>query len=477
MDIFPQIIYTSNGNFSAGNGGDYTLPTASNIIKGGIKVGFDFNVLDDTLNLNDFLSWKTLDNPKILSGGSILDDNDVPHVTFDSDNLSTTKKLDITIPVAADIEGFRITQNDTAKNTKISDIAVAADFPTVAVANANIGLGYYYISSAVTDNNPAKTNTGQSFSAGNKIAWTGSAWIDQYPPRAMTIVSYSDHYALKIDHMSTGNHDTVNINNNSTGASTTLGIGASNTTLSVVKVTNDAAQTGGVIFAGIGSNPSRTTAIFSGEQHGTGAGYQIDMQGNGPSFKTDSYATSASLIDFVARNTSGDIVSVDSTTNHASGAFVMLSNSHASSAVKGLQIELAGSGVFCEFLKSGVLQFGVSNSGGIRGKRYVITKNTDYTITAGDTGTLFRNNAAAGLTTMTLPAGASGLRYGFYVYDADGFRIKGNGAERIRIAGVQSTATTGYVESLTIGNVLWLVWSGVEWFAESVVQSTVWTVN
>jgi len=56
-------------------------------------------------------------------------------------------------------------------------INVAADFPTISEANASIGQGYYLIGANVTDNDPAKTNTGDSFVAGNKIEWTGSAWV------------------------------------------------------------------------------------------------------------------------------------------------------------------------------------------------------------------------------------------------------------------------------------------------------------
>jgi hypothetical protein len=53
-------------------------------------------------------------------------------------------------------------------------IAVAADFPT----SATVKTGWFYMITAnVTDNDPAKTNTGLSFLAGDEIAWTGSTWV------------------------------------------------------------------------------------------------------------------------------------------------------------------------------------------------------------------------------------------------------------------------------------------------------------
>ena len=55
------------------------------------------------------------------------------------------------------------------------DINAAADFPLlVDVLNG----WTYTISTNVTDNDPTKTNTGQSFRVGDVIAWNGSLWTD-----------------------------------------------------------------------------------------------------------------------------------------------------------------------------------------------------------------------------------------------------------------------------------------------------------
>jgi len=52
-------------------------------------------------------------------------------------------------------------------------IAAAADFPT----SAEVMPGWSYaISADVTDNDPTKTNTGQSFVAGDEIIWNGAQW-------------------------------------------------------------------------------------------------------------------------------------------------------------------------------------------------------------------------------------------------------------------------------------------------------------
>lgn len=52
-------------------------------------------------------------------------------------------------------------------------IHVAADFPTLAA----VQLGWTYIvDDPVTDNDPAKTNTGQSFIDGDVITWNGTGW-------------------------------------------------------------------------------------------------------------------------------------------------------------------------------------------------------------------------------------------------------------------------------------------------------------
>jgi len=57
-------------------------------------------------------------------------------------------------------------------------ITTAAGFPTAALVQTG---WTYHVTTAVTDNNPAKTNTGQSFAANHEIAWNGTNWTDLGP--------------------------------------------------------------------------------------------------------------------------------------------------------------------------------------------------------------------------------------------------------------------------------------------------------
>jgi hypothetical protein len=54
-------------------------------------------------------------------------------------------------------------------------IAAASDFPTSALVQNG---WTYRITTAVTDNDGTKTNTGQSFAAGEEIAWNGTDWTE-----------------------------------------------------------------------------------------------------------------------------------------------------------------------------------------------------------------------------------------------------------------------------------------------------------
>jgi len=57
-------------------------------------------------------------------------------------------------------------------------ITAAADFPTAALVQDG---WTYHVTTAVTDNDPARTNTGQSFPAAHEIAWNGTDWTDLGP--------------------------------------------------------------------------------------------------------------------------------------------------------------------------------------------------------------------------------------------------------------------------------------------------------
>src|SRR5215470_969902 len=87
-------------------------------------------------------------------------------------------------------------------------------------------------------------------------------------PRAVTIKNNAVNYALKIDHLPADNHDAVGIHcGPKVSSATALGVTASNTKLSTVKVTNDAAQVSGTVVGAIGSNAERTAPVFGVENH------------------------------------------------------------------------------------------------------------------------------------------------------------------------------------------------------------------
>jgi hypothetical protein len=72
--------------------------------------------------------------------------------------------------------------NDKAKLDNIvnpmlykGSISLALDFPTLALVQPG---WTYTVAANVTDNNPAKTNTGLSFNSGDEIAWNGTTWIN-----------------------------------------------------------------------------------------------------------------------------------------------------------------------------------------------------------------------------------------------------------------------------------------------------------
>lgn len=59
---------------------------------------------------------------------------------------------------------------------EVIKIAVAADFPTTT--QVQTALLHCFITAVVTDNNAAKTNTGQTFAIGDYLVWNGTNWTN-----------------------------------------------------------------------------------------------------------------------------------------------------------------------------------------------------------------------------------------------------------------------------------------------------------
>lgn len=79
-----------------------------------------------------------------------------------------------------DIELF-----DVANGVHKGGIAANSDFPTLVA----VEVGWFYsITSDVTDDDPTKTNTGDSFSSGDNIIWDGTGW-DIVTPKASFVLT------------------------------------------------------------------------------------------------------------------------------------------------------------------------------------------------------------------------------------------------------------------------------------------------
>jgi len=96
------------------------------------------------------------------------------------DNVELGTYLTGSIPVATAVDPGLMSAADKTKLDAIiapflfkGAIAIAADFP----APGDVETGWTYrVTANVTDNDPTKTNTGQSFLAEDEIAWNGTDW-------------------------------------------------------------------------------------------------------------------------------------------------------------------------------------------------------------------------------------------------------------------------------------------------------------
>ena len=101
--------------------------------------------------------------------------------------------------------------------------------------------------------------------------------------------------------------------------------------------------------------------------------------------------------------------------------------------------------------------------------------STPKTLTAGDGSKLWTNEGAASEIIFDLPVPVAGLEYRFLVQDVDGLRIVPDATSTIRVAAATTTASTGYISSTTIGNVVQIVAiNTTQWIV--VNQVGTWTV-
>lgn len=119
---------------------------------------------------------------------------------------------------------------------------------------------------------------------------------------------------------------------------------------------------------------------------------------------------------------------------------------------------------------------GSSGNGSLRARNYSLAKSASFSVTLLESGASYHNTGATALVVGTLPASAlSGHRARFIVTDTDGLKVATGTSEQIRYGALTTTATTGYVQSTTIGDVLEVERVGTTWFVTSAVGLG-WTV-
>lgn len=152
----------------------------------------------------------------------------------------------------------------------LADLATRIAQDIKAVRQLVIDMATNFTSSALGIGvSPTSTHLSQFFTTDgdSRVAMRVEQRNTTAPVDAVKIVNNSPAYALKIDHTAS-DQDAVNISHMGGGAYTTLGLGGSNTALSTVKVTNDAAQVGGSVIFAQGTHADRTAAIFGGDSYG-----------------------------------------------------------------------------------------------------------------------------------------------------------------------------------------------------------------
>lgn len=113
--------------------------------------------------------------------------------------------------------------------------------------------------------------------------------------------------------------------------------------------------------------------------------------------------------------------------------------------------------------------------GMLRAGRNVQTKTADHTITALEAGDeTWSNSGATGTVILTLPAGTNGMRVRAVVLAAQQLRLFTGTAVQIRHGANLTTATTGYIQSNTVGDVVEIEYISGVWVVINSVGT--WTV-
>jgi hypothetical protein len=153
---------------------------------------------------------------------------------------------------------------------------------------------------------------------------------------------------------------------------------------------------------------------------------------------------------------------------------------NSSNAVNYVAVQSSAAGTAIEIQAAGTdnnipIRLLPKGTSGIRYKWDVFLSAAGASLSAASSGRLMTNTGASARSDFTLPAAAEGLRYGFYVSDADGIRVIAGTGDVIQVA-ASTSAAAGRVDNATIGSMIWLVAiDATVWAAESTVGT--WTVT
>lgn len=165
-------------------------------------------------------------------------------------------------------------------------INVPADFPTIIEANADIGR-IYIAAANVTDNDPTKTNTGQSFLSGEEFVWDGISAYFKLGANALWLDDGTDYKTISpARNLDLQNKDLKNVANATIGNLTVQS--ATNSSLIIVPYSDRIELDFGLNITDVHFN--RATADVNYYIHGTSATdpvFYVDADQNNIGLGTD----------------------------------------------------------------------------------------------------------------------------------------------------------------------------------------------
>jgi len=232
--------------------------------------------------------------------------------------------------------------------------------------------------------------------------------------------------------------------------------------------------------SGPGTSTSGGLAYFpdtSGDVISSSANWKVVSNDNIAADNTIS-GTVGTLLELVSNNSSAALEVVNSA--NGAGFVIKLTDPTNASAAQTSSVSSPNSYLYLGFGGPGldILMCSIGPRGEITGKKTISTPTSSaaspYALTENDSLGIFTNIGASEEAAYQLPAPVLGMTFYFNVDSTFGLKVIANGSDTIRIAGAQSSAG-GYVESLTQGSYLGIVYNGLEWVAINNLGT--WTLN